>query len=361
MFSFCRAWLAKPSTLLTFTLNEYLAGKSKSSSNNNNNNNNSSTSSSSSSTHPSGSHHPNSHVDPWATLTVTRRSLDEPWTLDVHQRKSSVYLNPLPAELLAGSVVAGHFLSSSTLPSPRAVRVVSVNGNPAISSGKVRREMNRSNTVVFQLVIHATFYRRALNKQRKEERDMGKEETELNNTAEEPLSAEFEDEHTAGDIDLVDPADELNDDNTVAVKSPSAADNKDDTTINSTTESVNVKETPAAAAVAHTTINSTTESVNSKQTPTVVDDVVGSSATLSPKDPDNSLGSSSADGVEKKKKKTSVESPARNGHKLTSQNQKSKKSKKGAAKTKKTAPKKKVNRVAASKADNFVGAVSISL
>ncbi|KAH9600297.1 hypothetical protein LSM04_002896 [Trypanosoma melophagium] len=324
MFSLCRIWLERPSTLLSFTLTECLSSRRKSSS------------SSSISSNNTISTNNNNRMDPWATLTVTRSSLDEPWKLDVHQRKSSVYLNPLPAELLADSVVAGHFLSHTTLPSSRAVRVVSVNGNPAVSSGKVRREMNRSNTVVFQLVIQATFYRRALNRQRKEERVVGKVGEELNTTEEEePLCVDLEDEHTPGETDHVDLAEELDDVNAVVVESPAAPENEN--TMNSTSETITVKPTPAV--------------VEMKSTP----------PPSSPRDSENSLSSLSADGAEAEKVNDSKNSPVKNRRKQTPRKPKNKKSKKGAAKTKKNAPKKKINRVTVPKADTFVGEVSVSL
>ncbi|RNF13604.1 uncharacterized protein Tco025E_06152 [Trypanosoma conorhini] len=105
-------------------------------------------------------------MEPWATLSMTRRSSRDPWELGVHQRKTSVYLNPLPDEAVAGSVVAKQFLASSAFPYVNAIRVVSVNGVPAASASKVRHELSRCNTAVLHLTLHASRYRLAEKKRR---------------------------------------------------------------------------------------------------------------------------------------------------------------------------------------------------
>ncbi|KEG13115.1 hypothetical protein DQ04_01201010 [Trypanosoma grayi] len=106
----------------------------------------------------------NTNVEQWATLTMSRRSASDPWNVGIHQRRTSIYLNPLPEELISQSVVAKQFFSKEALPSSRAIRVLSVNGVPAVTAGKARREMNRRNTAILHVALQPTCYRRALTK-----------------------------------------------------------------------------------------------------------------------------------------------------------------------------------------------------
>ncbi|RNE97786.1 hypothetical protein TraAM80_09146 [Trypanosoma rangeli] len=132
MFSRCRPNFVWPLTLMSFTVNECIGGNK---------------------------------VEPWATLSMSRRSSRDPWELGVHQRKNSIYLNPLPDEVVGGSVVAKQFLSRASLPYMNAIRIVSVNGVPAVSASKVRHELRRCSTAVLHLVLHSTRYRPAEKRQ----------------------------------------------------------------------------------------------------------------------------------------------------------------------------------------------------
>ncbi|ESL07399.1 hypothetical protein TRSC58_04911 [Trypanosoma rangeli SC58] len=126
MLSRCRPNFVRPLTLLSFTINECI-GDNK--------------------------------VGLWATLSMSRRSSRDLWELGVYQRKNSIYLNPLPDKVVADSVVAKQFLSRASLPYMNAIRIVSVNGVPAVSASKVRHELSRCSTAVLHLVLHSTRYR----------------------------------------------------------------------------------------------------------------------------------------------------------------------------------------------------------